>query len=67
MSQRKIVVEPDPILRKKSEFLIEKGMIDMIVPRKNLPSQISEIITKLTHEKSYDAMITTGDNGNDKV
>lgn len=31
----------------RSEFLVEKGMVDMIVDRRNLRSEISKLIDKL--------------------
>lgn len=35
----------------RSEFLLEKGAIDMIVDRRELRNEISSLLTKLTHEE----------------
>ncbi len=42
----------------RSEFLVEKGMVDMIVSRADLPSEISRLITKLMHTKPDQKIIS---------
>ena len=46
----------------RSEFLLEKGMIDMIVHRQDLPEQISRLLIKLMYQKHNDQYQSLDDN-----
>ena len=46
----------------RSEFLLEKGMIDMIVHRQDLPEEISRLLIKLMYQKHNDQYQSLDDN-----
>ena len=46
----------------RSEFLLEKGMIDMIVHRQDLQDQVSRLLIKLMYKKNNDQYQPSDDN-----
>ena len=58
-----ILRQPLPKGFQRAEFMLQHGLIDMIVPRSRLKDTIAEILGMLTRQKPQKAEVGTG-NGN---
>jgi acetyl-CoA carboxylase carboxyl transferase subunit beta len=50
---KETVREDLPLNFQRAEFLLEKGMLDLVVQRKDLPKVISTLISQLTNKNKY--------------